>query len=381
MLRLEIEPRSDWQAIAEANAFFFHHIDGELYWNESACYIFSANEIDRILAKAASEVQQMCLDLVDMACRDEEFMIALDIPRPFWEAAADSWKKGSPSLYGRMDFSYAEGEAPELLEYNADTPTSLNEGSFFQRSWFEDMQERKVLSDNLSQFNSIHDCLKGFLARHKLKALHLACMSGSIEDRSTIAYLAACAATEGTQCDLLYMEEIGLTDSGEFVDMDNRKIKNLFKLYPWEFIWKSEFGLELIESDVAIFEPPWKMLLSTKGILPLLWEKFPGHPNLLPARFAEKGVPSRDWIAKPLLGREGANIRIHENGDLVEMTGGDYADRRFIYQKLHKLPNFGGNFPVLGLWIVGDEVYGMGIGEDKSPITGDKARFVPHLVR
>ena len=38
-------------------------------------------------------------------------------------------------------------------------------------------------------------------------------------------------------------------------------------------------------SKVQLIEPPWKAILSNKGVLPLLWQRHEGHPNLLPAFF------------------------------------------------------------------------------------------------
>jgi len=40
-----------------------------------------------------------------------------------------------------------------------------------------------------------------------------------------------------------------------------------------------------------LIEAPWKMVLSNKAILPILWEMFPGHPNRLPAAFARDAIP------------------------------------------------------------------------------------------
>ena len=44
-------------------------------------------------------------------------------------------------------------------------------------------------------------------------------------------------------------------------------------------------------------EPVWKMMLSNKAILPVLWELFPGHPNLLPSFFDRQGGT---YVKKPL---------------------------------------------------------------------------------
>ena len=40
-----------------------------------------------------------------------------------------SWESELPSLYGRFDLMYDGCHPPKLLEYNADTPTSLLEAA------------------------------------------------------------------------------------------------------------------------------------------------------------------------------------------------------------------------------------------------------------
>ena len=52
------------------------------------------------------------------------------------------------------------------------------------------------------------------------------------------------------------------------------------------------FGAHVLTDTTAFLEPAWKMILSNKGILPLLWAMFPKHPNLLPAYFEERLVPA-----------------------------------------------------------------------------------------
>ncbi len=51
-----------------------------------------------------------------------------------------------------------------------------------------------------------------------------------------------------------------------------------------------------------------------------------------------------------------------------------------IRQALCPLPDFGGNYPVLGSWLVGEEPAGLGVREDVSRITGDRSRFMPHCI-
>ena len=69
----------------------------------------------------------MCRELVARAVEDERMLKVLRIPERFWTFIAASWKRGDPSLYGRFDLCY-DGQGPaKLLEYNADTPTSVFE--------------------------------------------------------------------------------------------------------------------------------------------------------------------------------------------------------------------------------------------------------------
>jgi len=162
------------------------------------------------------------------------------------------------------------------------------------------------------------------------------------------------------------------------VDLNNEKIKTCFKLYPWEWMWQDDFGRYLPQRPVRFIEPAWKMLLSNKGLLPVLWELFPSHPNLLPC--FDSPEPLGGWfVKKPKLSREGCNVTLLENGRTVQTTGGDYGEEGFVYQAIAPVSDFAGNHPVLGVWIIAHEAAGLGIREDVSRITGNLSRFVPHM--
>jgi hypothetical protein len=95
-------------------------------------------------------------------------------------------------------------------------------------------------------------------------------------------------------------------------------------LYLWEWLWQEPFGVHLAKERVQFIEPAWKMLLSNKGLLPVLWELFPGHPNLLPAYETAEPLAG-SYVRKPKLGREGSNVVWVEGGAVVEETAGDYG--------------------------------------------------------
>ena len=127
MERIACEERADWRDNAEQTGFDFHTIDGERYWDERAYYRFTLEEIERDIEAPTGELEGMCRELVTRAIADERMMKILRIPVAYWNWLATSFKRGDPSLYGRFDFRY-DGKGPaKLLEYNADTPTSVFE--------------------------------------------------------------------------------------------------------------------------------------------------------------------------------------------------------------------------------------------------------------
>src|SRR5258708_25072681 len=127
---------------------------------------------------------------------------------------------------------------------------------------------------------------------------------------------------------MIDIEDIGLRDDGSFVDLDDRAIELAFKLYPWEWMFHDAFGERLAKASTRWIEPPWKAMLSNKGILPLLWEMFPGHPNLLPAYFEDDPEAAKlgaSFLRKPLYSREGANVALVSAGTTLVALAGHYV--------------------------------------------------------
>jgi glutathionylspermidine synthase len=384
MQRIICPERSDWRTTAEETGFDFHTIDGERYWDERAYYAFSLEEIEHQIETPSGEIDAMCLELVSHAVDDENYLRRLKIPEAFWPLIAESWHHDENSLYGRLDLSY-DGRGPaKLLEYNADTPTSIFEAAVFQWSWLEQAIERQIIPGHADQFNSIHERLidawkKVSAGRH----VHLAGTTEETEDAGTLAYLEDTARQAGLATTLIDIEDIGLRDDGSFVDLDDRPIELVFKLYPWEWMFHDAFGARLAEAPTRWIEPPWKAILSNKGILPLLWEMFPHHPNLLPAFFEDDPNAAQlgaSFVRKPLYSREGANVALVSGGVTVVEQEGPYGAEGFVRQALAPLPNFSNQYPVLGSWLIDHTPCGLSIREDENPITGNTSRFLPHAI-
>lgn len=384
MRRITCAERDDWQATAAATGFVFHTEAGTRYWDERAYYAFTLDEIERQIEAPTGELNAMCRELVGRAIRDERYLQLLKIPQAYWTFIAASWQRNDPSLYGRFDLCFDGKGAAKLLEYNADTPTSLFEAAVFQWTWLEQAIDRQIIPKRADQYNSLHERL--IEAWRKIGAgrrLHLAAAMNNAEDLGTVQYLADTARQGGLTPVLLDITEIGWQETGNFVDLKDNPIELAFKLYPWEWMFREEFGGRLKGASTRWIEPPWKAILSNKGILPLLWSMFPNHPNLLPAYFEDDPAATAlgtSYVRKPLYSREGANVTLVSGGNAIDTQPGPYGEEGFIRQRLAPLPNFAGQYPVLGSWLVDDVPCGLSIREDENPITGNMSRFMPHAI-
>ncbi len=216
--------------------------------------------------------------------------------------------------------------------------------------WFWVQALREAAGDGplgqFDQFNSIHERLIEAwqrVARELGKQVAFASLADTLEDNMTAAYLRDTAIQGGMQTESIAVQQIGWNAGRRaFTDLRERPIPILFKLYPWEWMLGEEFGRHLLECSTHFLEPPWKMVLSSKGILPILYELFPDSPYLLPTGFEPLGA---SYVAKPTHSREGANITIVHDNEVIAETDGAYGDGPWVYQQYHPLPNFGGKFP------------------------------------
>ena len=386
MIREPHTPRVNWQTKMQEIGFGFHSIDG-LYWQESYAYRFTPEQID-LIDDVTLELHQMCLEVAgDLIRRGDLSRLAIE---QRWQTHIESsWEKREPGLLGRMDLAYDGHNPPKLLEYNADTPTSLIESSLAQWLWLKDVHPEA------DQFNSLHEKLIArwqFIrnywqshgsATHQDSSLHFLGIYTQEEDAVHLDYLLDTAVQAGFACNWLNMDKVGW-DGEYFVDHEGAAIKHAFKLYPWEWMLRDEFAPHLFYPHIRWIEPAWKMLLSNKGFLAHLWQKYPKHPNLLATHFSLAELPhahSTGYARKPLFSREGTGIELHfpDGKQIVESL--QEPPHGWIYQTLYPLPRFENSWTVIGSWLVGDETAGMGIREDISPITKDTSHFLPHYFK
>lgn len=380
MKRITVAPRPDWQSEMARIGFNYHSIDGN-YWQEDACYVFTESQID-LLEDATNTLHHMYVQAVAHVVKTGDYA-RLGIDDIAAKQIEDSFGRQAPSLYGRFDLCFDGINPPKLYEYNADTPTALFEASVAQWYW---LQAQGGILRGADQFNNIHERL--LVEFESLKpmlgydTLYLTAVSDSIEDLTTTQYLQDVAIQAGLQTDYIDIGNIGYRMSdGQFTDLNDNIIRHLFKLYPWEWLLAEEFGQHIASSNIHLIEPAYKLLMSNKALLTVLWEMFPNHPNLLAASLNPNDI-STNVVKKPFFSREGANISLtHANQTLS--THGQYGQEGYVYQESKPLPKFSNNqsqdvFAVIGSWIIGHSAAGIGIREDSTLITKDTSLFVPH---
>ncbi|OLB74384.1 MAG: glutathionylspermidine synthase [Actinobacteria bacterium 13_2_20CM_2_71_6] len=363
MQRISSAPRASWRDIVREQAQVYAGADvpeALAHWDESACYVLELPEVLRLEA-ATDELHRMCLAAARHAVMNARYQ---DFGIPEWAAPAlrRSLAAGEPSLYGCLDLWYDGKSPPKLLEYHADCPPALVETAICQWYWQEQTRPDQ------DQWNRLHERLVAgwHTIADQLSEKSVHCGWSDLDtvgtDRVTIGYLAETAQQAGLSVHLVPMRKIGW-DGGRFVDDRDEPITTCFKLYPWAWMVGEPYGrLALAETTrVNWLEPAWKLLLSSPALYALLWELYPGHPNLLPA-YLDGPRELAEYDALPLPG-----------------TGG------YCYRRSAALPVFEGQRVALSCWVVADtdgrgRAAGVGFRESIGPTMAGYARFVPHIV-
>jgi glutathionylspermidine synthase len=384
--RLLSDRRADWQRTVEGQGLSYAVDRGEdgtavPYWDESACYELTEADVD-VLERATAELHRMALQAVRRMVQNPAVIARHGLPEgsAAWLAASLA-DPDATSIYGRFDLAWDGDGPPKLLEYNADTPAGLVECAVSQWFWLEDLHPER------DQWNLVHERLvegwRRMRRRTGIDTLHFAVgQDEPTEDWATVAYLRDTAQEAGLVALGMTMEQVGWDHgAGRFVDERNVPITHCFKMYPTEWMLAAPFGRYLLSgaSSTQWVEPPWKLLAGSKALLPVLWEMFPDHPNLLPA-FFDHAHGMAAYASKPLFGWEGDGVEVVSPDGIERSPASHTVGQQRVFQQYVALPDLDGNHPVFGTWVVDGKPAGLGIRESTNLVTNTHARFVPHLM-
>lgn len=349
--------------------------------NEANAFYEASNELYDMFVAAAQKVI------------DENRFDELDIPFNLIDAIKMSWENDVHwHLYSRFDFAGGLDEKPiKLLEFNADTPTTLFETAILQWALLRqnDMNESsqfnslyESLMDNFKRLITLDDSVDSFDEYYEGWKILFSSIAANSEDELTTRLLEHIAKEAGFNTNFAFIDEIEFSPEGIFKEGLNYEY--LFKLIPWENIAIEEGELAMLLTQIIknqkaiILNPAYTLLFQSKGILKILWELYPNHPLLLET--SNKPLRGKKCVKKPMFGREGANVSIlDENGDVIQENGGEYSNNKFIYQEFTELNSKGENYYQAGVFFA-YEACGLGFRKG-SLIMDNFAKFVAHYIK
>ncbi|QKF82189.1 glutathionylspermidine synthase family protein [Halarcobacter ebronensis] len=363
---------------------------------------YVANEVVEISEEEANTYYEACNELYDMFCEAGEYVIEnnlfheINIPFNLVEIIKESWENDVHwHLYSRFDLAGGvDGKPIKLLEFNADTPTSLFETAIIQWALLKANN-----LENVSQFNNLYEALKENFKRiitldtdtNKFEEYYsklnwkilFSSISSSSEDINTTKLLQHIASEAGFNTDFEYIENVQFSDEGIF--KDEEAFEFWFKLIPWENIAIEEGELAVLLTEIVkekkaiIFNPAYTLMFQSKGFMKILWDLFPNHPLLLETSF--EPLENKKQVEKRCFGREGANIKIINSDGSIELeTSGEYEGHRAIYQEYVELPkDMEGNSYQAGVFYA-YEACALGFRRGEK-ILNNMSKFVGHIIK
>lgn len=373
----------------------------DFYWHtdeDNTAYI--ADELVCISEDEAEAYYNAANELYEMFCEAGEHVIKnnlfheLNIPFNLVEIIKKSWEEDVHwHLYSRFDFAGGiDKKGIKLLEFNADTPTSLYESAIIQWAMLKmnnlDEQNQfnniyEALIDNFKRLITLDESVDEFENIYQNSPWKMLFSSiSSIEDENTTRLLQQIAQDAGISTEFAYIHDVDFSDDGVFVS--DTQYELFFKLIPWEDIGIEESELALILTNIInnqnaiIFNPAYTLMFQSKGMMKILWDLYPNHPLLLETSFSP--LKGKKQVEKRCFGREGANIKIiDENDNIEEQTSGEYEGHKAIYQEFVELPKDNDeNYYQAGVFFA-YEACGLGFRKG-GKIINNMSKFVGHII-
>ncbi|MEE3745202.1 glutathionylspermidine synthase family protein [Campylobacter porcelli] len=315
---------------------------------------YIADELVSITQDEAEKFYEAANELYDMYVAAAEYVIdndlfhELGIPFNLVDIIKASWENDVHwHIYGRFDLAGGvDGKPIKLIEFNADTPTSLFETAIIQWAMlkFNNLNEAKQFNDlyealveNFKRLVTLEEDTSRFDEYYEGWKILFSSIAGSNEDENTTRLLEAAARDAGFICDFAFVDEVGFDDEGG-IFWNEQNWEYWFKLIPWEMIAIDESDLALIIKNIMnnqkaiILNPAYTLLFQSKGIMKILWDLYPNHPLLLESSY--QPLSGKKQVKKPFLAREGANVSIiNSDGSIEAQNGGEYDNGKFLYQE------------------------------------------------
>ena len=336
----------------------------------------------------SNDLHRMFMEATKRVMEDDELLKRFCIPEVFLPKIRQSWANEQElTMTGRFDLAIND-EQIKVFEYNADSASALFEMSIIQEKWAEAVKlERRFMSGF-----QLHRLLVKNWKKINFHGKRVHVLIDTDPDETlTSLYMQRVLKEANIESKLCVQTKDLVWKNSKIVDTDGNPVELVWKLWMWETIFTDYLQAErenvlekridgenprlcqiLLNDQIKVIEPLWKVIPSNKAILPVLWSMYPNHPNLLQSEWKlTDELKEAAYVKKPIVGRCGHNVTLYDiRGDSVlDETQGKFLDRDAIYQKMFPLPKFDGYHALVGSWIIHGLFGGFGIREDKKLIT------------
>jgi len=320
---------------------------------------YIADELVEVSHEEAEEYYEATNTIYDMYVEAAEYVITNDlffelgIPFNLVDVIKKSWENDVHwHIYGRFDLAGGiDGKPIKLIEFNADTPTSLFESALLQWALLKhnNLDEAKqfnniyeAISENFKRLITLFDDTEEFDTRYDGWKILFSSIANNDEEEATTKLLQQIATDAGFNTGFEYLENTEFDEDGIY-DAHENPYEYWFKLYPWEDIAIDEPELATMLTNIMnnqkaiILNPAYTLLFQSKGMMKILCDLFPESPYLLKTSFEPlEGVKQ---VQKAVFGREGANTKIiNKDGSIAHAVDGAYDNHKKIYQEYVEFP-------------------------------------------
>ncbi len=309
---------------------------------------------------------------------------------------------------GRFDFAQTP-QGLKMLEFNADTPTSIVEVFYVNQKVCDFYQ---VPNPNQGCEQHLDKAFQQIIERYRelgypTQSIVFSALDWHDEDRDTTRYLLRQSGLPARFVALqdlrVYEDRLCYFDNGNYVPIDV-----WYRLHALEKLAeeKAEDGyptgahvLDLVaRKRLALINPPSAFIAQSKALQALIWNLHEERqffsaaeheiieaymlPTYLENRFAGKEC----YVSKPFFGREGGAIRLctSEGNIIAQDQGEDYWEQPVVYQRMAELESIAiqtirGNYAGRALWgafLIGGQASGIGLRLGDL-ITGNLSYFLP----
>lgn len=368
---------------------------------DSHNYYCISETAHREIRRATNELHRMFLHATNHVLEDDALLQRFNIPPALWPRIHQSWNnRRNEMITGRFDFAVSP-RGVKTYEYNADSASCHMECGFVQGRWAEHFG----CTVGWCPGEGLHDALvEAWRESAAGDVLHIM-QDRDLEETYHALYMKTAIEQAGIPCKIIQgTSSLRWDDAGWVCDADGVPIKWVWKTWAWETaldqirddLAQDEENLRfhrtidhatqkprlvdvLLREEVMVFEPLWTLITSNKAIMPIVKSIFPSSRFLLDAQYElTNDLRRAGYVAKPIVGRCGANIAIYDRHEaLMAETQGQFEAQDQIYQELHALPRIDGHNVQIHAFTAGGTYAGAGVRIDESLIITTHSDLLP----